>query len=125
MKLDAWVFSMKQAWQQPFLRIGGIIILGLFLLGTAFFVWRSIDERAHGAPMVFHYTIYLGIDDVRSWRWAFVFPAVWGLFAAADLMLAYGLYRSEPQLSYALTAIGVGWSILWLIFLYHVTLVNV
>lgn len=122
---SAWLFSAKRLWQRPSLRfvtiLTGIVLLG----GTIFFLVRMIPLASQGESVIVHYNIYLGVDEVRPVYWIFLLPLFWWSLTLFDMILAYGLYRSDPQLATSLVCLAFVWSIPWLVTLYYLTLVNV
>lgn len=73
---------------------------------------------------VFHYTVYLGIDDVRPIAWMAIWPLVWLVTSGLFLVCAYGSYRRDPQA-------GVAWLVLvsfsalpWILALHYLAVIN-
>lgn len=79
--------------------------------------------RRHDA-FIYHYNVYLGIDDVRVWPWVFFLPSVWVAVTLLDLVLAYGLYRSDALLARALATLAFVWAFPWAGALFYLSLVN-
>jgi hypothetical protein len=125
MKLESWVFSAKQAWQHPLCRYLALAILLLMTIGSVVFLWRVIPARRESGLLVFHYSIYLGIDDVRAWPWIFLLPGIGLVVALIDIAIAYGVYRSDRHATHGLLYLAFGWTVLWITALHYLSLVNV
>jgi hypothetical protein len=69
--------------------------------------------------------VYLGIDDVRAWQWAFSIPALALAVLAVDTLVALGLFRQDPIASRTLTATGLAAIIIWSVAVLFLVLVNV
>ena len=91
---------------------------GVFLAS----VLPSAQSRGN---LVYHYNIYLGIDDVRSWVWVLALPAAWLLFTLGDVAVAYGMYRTDAHLSAALVTFAFAWGFPWALALFYLSLFNV
>lgn len=125
MTFSAWLFSAKLAWGKPWLRWTSVFVLlfpiaigGLFLLK----VMPSVQSQG---SIVYHYNIYLGIDDVRTWWWAILLPFMWFLLALIDVVIAYGMYRVDAHFSFALVSFTIAWSLPWAGVLFYLYLFNV
>lgn len=124
MTFSAWLFSAKLAWGKPWMRWFSILALALpLLVGTAFIFQVAPATQARG-NLVYHYNIYLGIDDVRAWWWAIVLPSVWLGLTLADLVVAYGVYRTDAYASAALVSFAFAWGLPWAGALFYLSLFN-
>ncbi len=99
MNLDEWKFSFEVAWDDPWYRWQTIVTAAAALLGSVFFLWRLIPEGLQSGLLVFHYNLYLGIDEVMSWKWIFVLPLVLFTIIAADIIAAGFLFRKDRIMS--------------------------
>ncbi len=116
-------FSAKLAWQRlPFRYFCGGIVCAIFLF-SAWYGWRILPLR-HQPDVVFHYTIYLGIDDTRSWPWLLVPVGAWWLIVAIDFLLAFLYYRADPLAAWTLAILALVASVPWAFSLFSLLHVN-
>jgi hypothetical protein len=94
------------------------------LLGISWYVLELLRVDAAQKSFVFHYTVYLGIDDVRPLAWLILWPALWLLTSMLFLIGAYGTYRRDFHA-------GVAWLVLascsvlpWMLALHYLALIN-
>lgn len=125
MRASAWMFSARLAWQRPYFRWMSLTTLLLVAAGSAFFLWKVLPTRTHAGTVVLHYNIYVGIDEVRAWTWAFLLPSVWLLLTLIDLAVAYGSYRSDKHFAMSLMTFAFFWCLPWAGALFYLTLSNV
>lgn len=124
MRWDAWRFSAKLAWQDPFVRWASISVVLFCTSISAFVLWKLIPIGLRSGVLTFHYNIYLGIDDVRSWPWIFVPLAAMLVAFLLDIGLALGLYRKDMLAARAIVGLSLALCILWGAGLFFLTLVN-
>jgi hypothetical protein len=125
MKWDAWLFSARQAWQRPLFKWTTVAIALLFFLSSGFFSWKILSQRSRGDTLVLHYNIYLGIDQLGSWKWIVLLPAVWFIVTLIDLVMAYGFYHRDVHFAASLLCLACVWGLPWATALFYLTLVNV
>ena len=125
MDWSAWAFSAKLAWRHPWVRWLSVATALMFFGATGFYLWRIIPAAQQNGAAVMHYNIYLGIDDVRVWPWVFAWPLLWLTVTVTDLLWAYGQYREDPLVSYALVALAFFWGFPWASALFYLSLINV
>lgn len=124
MVFDSWLFSAKRAWQNPVLKWIALATALIVTVTTGFYLWKMLAHARADGTVVLHYNIYLGIDDVVAWPWAFFWPGIWLMLTALDILLAFGWYRTDPHLSSSLFVFAGAWTIPWAIALYYLTLAN-
>jgi len=107
------------------MRWTSLAALALPIFVGAAFLLQVLPAAQSRGSLVYHYNIYLGIDDVRAWWWAIALPAVWLLLTLADLGVAYGMYRTDSYLSGALVSFAVAWGLPWAGALFYLSLFNV
>ncbi len=125
MTFESWLFSAKRAWQDPWVK-GAIVCTALVVLvGSVWFSWQVIHLRhAPQGLLVFHYTIYFGIDAMKPWGWMFVLPLTWILWTVVDVLWAFGVYREDMHQAWALLFAASVWSIPWMMTLWHLVRMN-
>ena len=106
MTLDEWRFSARLAWQDRYVRWFTIANAALLLLSSSFLLWRLIPEGARSGVLTFHYNIYLGIDDVRSWSWIFAIPGGAAAVFLLNTSVSFGVFRNDALASRALVALA-------------------
>lgn len=125
MTFSAWLFSAKLAWGKPWMRWLSLIALVLPMLTGSLFLFYVLPAAQSRGSLVYHYNIYLGIDDVRAWWWALALPIAWLVFTLGDLVVAYGMYRNDSYMSAALVSFAVAWGFPWAGALFYLSLFNV
>jgi len=102
-----WRFSALLAWQDAFIRWTTIVAATVTLAMSVFVLWKLIPEGVRSGTVTMHYTIYLGIDDVRPWPWLFAIPG--GLLSVflVNSAVSFGLYRSDALAARALAGVAV------------------
>ncbi len=120
----AWAFSATRAWQRPFFRWSSIATVSYSLVASGYFLYQVLTHMRDGGNVILHYSVYLGVDDIRPWYWAFLWPALWIIGVMIDFVIAFGVYRVDPLCANALAVLAVAWSVPWSIALYHLSLIN-
>lgn len=124
MKWQEWKFSARLALEDRFMRWMAILV-GVGVVGMSiFFLWKIIPEGRRSGVVTFHYTIYLGIDDVRPWPWILTVPGIALLFTAVDTILAFALFRQSVLVSRALMVLCAMSVIVWAIGSFFLVLIN-
>ena len=103
MTFASWLFSAQRAWQNLSLRAVAVSTV-VFALGiSSWFVWQIIKLRhtANGL-LVLHHNVYVGIDAIKPWWWAFGLPLVWLGCLSVDMLWAFGAYRKNAYQTWAL-----------------------
>jgi hypothetical protein len=106
MTIAEWRFSAQLAFYDPFIRWASFLALLVATVTSAYMLFRLVPEGLRSGVTVFHYTIYLGIDDVRNWVWVSVFPV--GLYTVFifNTVFALGLYRLDVLAARTLTGLA-------------------
>lgn len=125
MKWEEWRFSAHLAWQDRFIRWGTIAISAVILLGSGLFVYRLLPEGVRSGFLTTHYTIYLGIDEVRPWQWIFLYPSAMVGISAMNNLVIFGIYRRDILAAKALLAFTCALTLLWGIYIFFLALINV
>ena len=125
MTIEAWLFSAKRAWQDPWVK-GVTLLTVLFVLGgVSWFITNIIPLRyASNGQLVLHYNIYVGIDALGAWGWLFVPPLVWVAVVALDIAWAFGVYREDIYQSWTFLLFAPLWSLPWMVALWHLVRIN-
>lgn len=124
MTLDEWRFSARLAWQDRFIKWTALGCLFMLCAMTGFILWKLIPEVLQSHVVTLHYTVYLGVDDVRSWQWIFVLPAGLMGILAANTLCTLGLYRHDTLAAKTLSALSVAMTILWTVVSFFLVMVN-
>lgn len=124
MSWEEWKFSARRAVQDPFIRwtlLGGLMLLiGM----TVFLLRRLLPEGWRIGTITLHYNVYLGIDDVRPWWWIFFVPGIALVLFVADILIAFGLFRTNALGSRTIVAIGAVSLIVWAVGCFFLIRVN-
>lgn len=124
MTLDGWWLSARLAWSRPWMRWSALISVAASIGISIWFLATTLPSIRRHDAFIYHYNVYLGIDDVRVWPWVFFLPSVWVAVTLLDLVLAYGLYRSDALLARALATLAFVWAFPWAGALFYLSLVN-
>lgn len=119
-----WRFSARLAWQDFWFRLICLVALVLFILTTAFILFRLLPLGWRSGVIITHYNIYLGIDDVRSWPWIFFSPVLALVLAKIDVLVALGMYRRDRLASLSLLIVMLVSILLWATASFFLVLVN-
>lgn len=95
------------------------------LIVSIVYVVRLFPVRGQSSTFVLHSNVYLGIDDVRTFAWAFLPLAIWVGCTFVDLVIAYGSFRNDLQFSLSLALLACVWSVPWIIGLSYLLRLNV
>lgn len=107
------------------MRWTAIVVLAAVFAVSVWFLVATIPSAKRHEAFVFHYNIYLGIDDVRSWYWAFALPLSWLAFTVFELVSAFGTYRGDPYLARALMVLATAGLFPFSVILFYLSLANV
>lgn len=125
MTLAEWRFSAKMAWQDPFIRWVGVFSALATFGSSGFMLWKLIPEGVRSGVLTMHYTIYLGIDDVRYWPWVFVIPGGLCAVLLGNGVIACGLYRTDKVASRALMGLAAAIILIGSVSSFFLILINV
>ncbi|HPF95350.1 MAG: hypothetical protein KC582_04830 [Candidatus Magasanikbacteria bacterium] len=124
MNWSTWLLSAKLAWGKPFLRWSTIISVALCLVTSGLFIATVLPEAIQNNAFAFHYNVYFGIDEVKTWLWVFFFPGIWFVLTMLDSLVAYGFYRTDAVLANTSAALALVWALPWMSFLFYLSLLN-
>jgi hypothetical protein len=124
MNLDGWFFSARLAWGRVWIRVATALAMLTSIGVSAWFLSSVLPVARANGTFAYHYNIYLGIDDIRPWGWAFALPAAWIGLTVLDLLVAYGYYRKDVVLASSLFALSALWALPWSSALFYLALVN-
>ena len=118
------LFSAKLAWKRPLFKYGSVVLCLTIIVATAVFLMRVVPAARKNGSFIMHYNIYFGSDDVRTWGWCFLLPAVWLTISLAALAWSFVSYQRDPHLAYSLMIVCLAWSLPWIGALFYLTLIN-
>jgi len=124
MRWAEWRFSAKLGWQNRFIRWLTIVNALVIVFMSVFVLWRLIPEGLRASVLTMHYNVYLGIDDVRDWRWIFLLPGAMLVVFAGNLLFALGIYRHHALAAKVLVAFSSALTVLWCVGSFFIVLVN-
>ncbi len=125
MTLDEWRFSAKFAWQDWFIKWLLILNAVFIICISSYTLWRLIPEGLRSGMLTLHYTIYLGIDEVRPWPWIFILPLTMLFVWAVNFFTALGLYRKDKLAARTLVAVLTLINVVSIICLFFIVVVNI
>ncbi|MEN9557900.1 MAG: hypothetical protein RL141_269 [Candidatus Parcubacteria bacterium] len=123
--IDDWKFSLGVAWDDPWYRWQSLATAMVATVGVFLFLWRMIPEGVRSGLLVFHYNLYIGIDEVQPWP--VVIPLVLAFLAVvgADLLASGFLFRRDRVASRVLMCAASVFCTLGLVGGFFLVLVNV
>lgn len=124
MILERAGISFRFAWKQPRLRNLFFVVIALPLFISGVFLWRLLPVVRAAQTVVLHYTIYLGIDEVRRWPWIFLLPVFWNVVVWMGSLVALLLSQEDRLLSYTILLFLLLWSAPWAMALFYLGLLN-
>ncbi|MFZ2804434.1 MAG: hypothetical protein WA001_04375 [Patescibacteria group bacterium] len=124
MRLAEWRFSAKLAWKNRFIKWVTIATVLVFVGMTAFILWRLIPTGLQTSVLTMHYTIYLGIDDVRQWQWIFAVPGLMLTVILINFLFALGIFRHDVLAAKMLVAFSAALTVTWCVGAFFLVLVN-
>lgn len=125
MRWDEWRFSAKLAWQDRFVR-WTTLGTALFHIGiTAFVLWRIMPGMLRTGIVTYHYNIYLGVDDVRTWQWIIAPLATMFAVIVVNAFVGFGVYRQDRLAAKALLGLSIALSLLWATAFFFLVTINV
>jgi hypothetical protein len=107
-----WRLAYEIAWDDPWFKWQTIATCAIVMLAIAFYLVRLIPVGVRNSALVFHYNLYLGIDDVRPWPWVFAAPAYAIAAIGADIVASLIMYRHDRIASRVLLSAATVFSIL-------------
>lgn len=117
--------SARLAWHRPLFRVLIIALVLFAIIVNAIFLVKVTPVAKAASTIIFHYNVYLGIDDVRTWTWVFVWPALWLGAVASGVVTAFGVYQRDSLLAYGLLTWLLAWSVPWSMGLFYLMTFNV
>jgi hypothetical protein len=124
MTFAEWRFSAQLAWQDSFIRWTTVVSLLAVFSASGFALMKLIPEGTRSGVLTMHYTIYLGIDDVRPWPWVFAIPGAFVTMLLANTGLSFGLFRTDVIAARALTGLAAAISIIAGVSVFFLVLIN-
>lgn len=124
MTLNTWLLSAKLAWANPWPRWSSITATVLALGMSIFFLAKVVPVAQQQGSIILHYNLYFGVDETRAWSWAFLIPGVWITGTLVDLVIAYGVFRTDFHISASLFALALLWGLPWSGVLFYLILIN-
>ena len=125
MRWEDWKFSARLGWQDPVVRWLSLAALVIVFAMGGFFLWRLLPEGWRSGVVTMHYTVYIGIDDVRGWQWLFFVPGMALGMVILDILIALGLFRRHPLASRTIIATALATSVVWAIGSFFLINVNI
>ncbi|HWR00070.1 MAG TPA: hypothetical protein VN397_04480 [Candidatus Methylomirabilis sp.] len=95
MNWEEYKFTFEVAWDDPWYRWQSIFTVACAVVGSGVFLWHMIPEGMRSGLLVFHYTLYFGIDEVLPWHRIFVLPSALLVTVVIDIVVAGNLFRKD------------------------------
>ncbi|MFA5129491.1 MAG: hypothetical protein WC477_01065 [Patescibacteria group bacterium] len=115
MRLEEWKFSFDLAWDDPWCKWQSIGT-GIFMIaGLGYLLQRIIRVGLENSLVIFHYNIYLGIDEVQHWTFALAYAGILIAVVLLNILLSFFLFRYDKIASRTLLFAGTVFAIIFLI----------
>lgn len=124
MRWADWKFSAARAAQDRFVRWTTVATVVLIVGMSVYMVVRLLPVILRTGVVTMHYNIYLGIDDVRPWPWAFFIPGIAIIAVAVDTVIAYGFFLRDEIASRTILAVGFFSVVLWAVGTFFLMTIN-
>jgi hypothetical protein len=124
MNISEWRFSFEIAWDDRWYKWQSVATIMLFIAGTFYFLWKMIPAGIESGLLIFHYNLYLGIDEVHHWAWLIVFPLAALVVVLLNLIGSFRLYRHDKIASRILLCAATVFTILMVIGAFYIASVN-
>jgi hypothetical protein len=124
MNIGEWRFSFEIAWDDRWYKWQSIATMLLFIAGSVSLLWKMVPSGLENGLIVFHYNLYLGIDEVHHWAWIIVFLITALLVVLFDLIGSFRLYRHDKIASRILLCAATLFTILIGIAAFYIASVN-
>lgn len=124
MQWSAWKLSARLAWSSWLYRIFTFWTVLCLTFGIGWYLARLAGVDTAQGSFVFHYTVYLGIDDVRPLAWLAIWPLLWLVMSLLGLGFAYGVYRRDRHAGLAWLALVSLSAVPWLLALHYLAAIN-
>ena len=121
---DEWKFSLDVAWDDPWYRWQSLATAMAAVVGGALTLVRLIPEGLQSGILVFHYNLYVGIDEVQPWPWLIVGVVLFLMIVAADLLASGFLFRRDRLASRVVLCMASGFTALILVGAFFIARVN-
>ncbi len=99
--------------------------VALWLLTSAWVIWKLFPEGKRAGILVLHYTVYLGIDDVRPWPWVFRSIGIVAGIAIVNAIVSLLVIQKDALAARAMSMLTTAIVILWSVSQIFVVRVNV
>lgn len=121
---SAWRLSARLALSSWLYRILTLWTILCLLVGIGWYIVQLAGVDPTQKSFVFHYTVYLGIDDVRPLIWLAIWPSVWLITSISFLLCAYGFYRRDLYAGTAWLVLTSLSAVPWLLALHYLAVIN-
>jgi len=124
MNIGEWRFSFEIAWDDRWFKWQSIGTLLIFITGSFYFLWKMIPAGLENGLLIFHYNLYLGIDEVQHWAWFLVFVLAALVIVLLNLIGSFRLYRHDKIASRILLFAATVFTVLIMIGAFYIASVN-
>ena len=97
----------------------------LWFLMSGWMLWKLIPEAKRSGLVIVHYTVYLGIDDVRSWPYVFQMAGVAFGIWLGNLLVAIRMSSRDELAGRAIAWMTFVMMVLWIVSQWYIVRVNV
>ncbi|MFZ6015170.1 MAG: hypothetical protein ACOYUZ_02325 [Patescibacteria group bacterium] len=125
MNLDEWRFNTRMAWDNPWLRWVSIATITLLIGVSLISGIKLFSATMPSGVVVTHYTVYLGIDQVKPVYWILAFIIVPILIISATILLGLSFYRNDHIAAYGLIILSLVSTITWSVLMYYLIKINI
>lgn len=125
MTLAEWQLSARRGWRNPLIRWVTVATLVCIVGMSSFVAWKLLPVGLRSGVVILHYNIYLGIDQVQSWQWMFLSPAIMFGILIVNALFALGCFANHELAAKACVMMTAILTVLWGVSSFFLVLVNV
>lgn len=122
--LAEWRLAAGIAWDDAWFRWQTIATVALGVMMSVYLLVHLVPIGIRNGLLVFHYSIYFGIDDIRAWPWIFVLPLGTLAVIGTDLVASIRLYRHDRIASRVLLGAATLFAAIASVYAVYLAIVN-
>jgi hypothetical protein len=125
MRFEEWKFSFAVAWDDTWCRWQSIGTVIFTCTAIVILLQKMIVVGMQNSLLIFHYNMYLGIDEVQHWSMAFLYAGLLLAVVCIDLLWSFFLFRRDRIASRMLLFAATIFAIIFLLGASAIVSVNV
>ena len=125
MRFEDWKFSFDIAWDDAWCRWQSIGTILLTCVGIGVLLKKMISIGLQNNLLIFHYNLYLGIDEIQHWTMVFVYSGVLLAVVLVNIFWSFFLFRRDRIASRTLLFTATLFALLFLLGARAIVAINV